>query len=854
MLIKEEKEKIEEKFNIIIEQLGEQGNQIVKNLESLHDKEQIAIKYLYAYMPFSDIADYHSELFLKFVRHSLKVKECMPWGKIIDTNTFFNYVLQYRINNENIEFFSKQFFDELEKRVEGLSMYKAAVEVNYWCLEKATYQSTNSRTASPLTICKSTYGRCGEESTLAVAALRSVGIPARQCYTPRWAHCEDNHAWVEVWIDGVWHFMGACEPEIELDRGWFQFPASKAMLIHHRIFSDLVKEEVITKSNGRITEINLLHHYAQTREVKVKVIDKIGNPVEGVFVSFEIVNDSEFYSLATIQTNKEGMVSFVTGLGDLVIFAYHKKVYTYQKLEVRKNDFLLLQLPDIFLEETTEITFNLVPPKGEIKEKFLTEEQKNLDKQKKQKAIEKRKNYEDTFFTKETANTYIKQCLTTQIQKENIDRETIIRCLIDARGNSKEIQQFLEDKETQLFFLYKILLLKSLSRKDLIDSKAKILKEHLLYAMPFREQYKEEIFVDYLLCPRIWLEMITSYRKQLIGYFTEEEKKNFMEDKRQIYQYLFEQIELYDDSGYSNLITSPIGVLKLKRSNILSVKILCVAILRTLGIPAKIEKSDESILYYENKKWNSLKREEKKSTATLILKKSTEDTFMYYKNYTIGYLKEARYCSLNLEDILWEDNIIKYSLETGHYRIITANRQPDGTNLIKVQFISLDQNETKEVTLELLKERQRIKEVKLSNRNFSEINGEKKRLSEWLDKDYNILAWLQVGEEPTEHLLNEWIELKEKYQTRNIILILKEEQDLQNTTLQKVLSLLPHIKVGIEIELFELDEIYKAFEIIDKRMPFITLIDDKRTVFYAWAGYNVGIGEILLRESEGNSF
>jgi len=52
---------------------------------------------------------------------------------------------------------------------------------------------------SPLATIRTAYGRCGEESVLTVAALRAVGIPARQCYTPLWAHCDDNHAWVEAW-------------------------------------------------------------------------------------------------------------------------------------------------------------------------------------------------------------------------------------------------------------------------------------------------------------------------------------------------------------------------------------------------------------------------------------------------------------------------------------------------------------------------------------------------------------------------------------------------------------------------------------------------------------------------------
>ena len=67
----------------------------------------------------------------------------------------------------------------------------------------------DDRTAGPMTMYRSGKGRCGEESTFTVTALRSVGLAARQVYTPRWAHCDDNHAWVEVWVNGEWHFLGA---------------------------------------------------------------------------------------------------------------------------------------------------------------------------------------------------------------------------------------------------------------------------------------------------------------------------------------------------------------------------------------------------------------------------------------------------------------------------------------------------------------------------------------------------------------------------------------------------------------------------------------------------------------------
>ena len=87
---------------------------------------------------------------------------------------------------------------------------------------------------------KTAYGRCGEESTFTVAALRSVGIPTRQVYTPRWAHTDDNHAWVEAWVDvNGTSWVLANEPVLNL--GWFNAPASGYADAHQRC-SDVITD------------------------------------------------------------------------------------------------------------------------------------------------------------------------------------------------------------------------------------------------------------------------------------------------------------------------------------------------------------------------------------------------------------------------------------------------------------------------------------------------------------------------------------------------------------------------------------------------------------------------------------
>ena len=234
---------IEERFNEVRELAKGRSHELFSVLDTCNEDEAICLKYLYAFMPEQDLANYDGELFLKFVRAALEMRKQVAWGEKLTDSLFLNYVLQYRINNENVEFYKEAFASEIFPRIKDMNMHDATIETNYWCFEKATYQSTDIRTASPFTVLKNTYGRCGEESTLLTAALRSVCIPARQVYAPRWAHCDDNHAWVEAWIDGEWHFLGACEPEMKMDTGWFMLPASKGMLIHSKPLSTLIEDE-----------------------------------------------------------------------------------------------------------------------------------------------------------------------------------------------------------------------------------------------------------------------------------------------------------------------------------------------------------------------------------------------------------------------------------------------------------------------------------------------------------------------------------------------------------------------------------------------------------------------------------
>lgn len=315
MLNQAEQAFIEQAFHQATQRMGKRADAFLGPMETLDGDELFCMKFLVASLPASDIASYDSTLLLKFVRHALFLRENTPWGKQIPDDLFLNYILSYRVNNEAIEFCREEFYRELQERISGKSMAEAALEINYWCFEQATYRPTDDRTASPSTVVRRCFGRCGEESTLAVTAFRSAGIPARQCYVPRWSHCDDNHAWIEIWVDGRWHYLGACEPEPVLDKGWFTYAASKAMLVHSRVFSPLLSGGEITGRSGCVTEINHLASYAKTAPLTVTVLDENSQPAAGAQVQFQVPNGADLYPIAALSTDDSGRVFFTTGKG-----------------------------------------------------------------------------------------------------------------------------------------------------------------------------------------------------------------------------------------------------------------------------------------------------------------------------------------------------------------------------------------------------------------------------------------------------------------------------------------------------------------------------------------------------------
>ncbi|WP_279112674.1 transglutaminase-like domain-containing protein, partial [Butyricimonas virosa] len=416
---------------------GNPGNLFAVFDSPMSVEEREALMFLYAYSPLIDLSFSGGDFLLKHVRWAFQAREAMPWGKDIPEDIFRHFVLPVRGGKENLDTARIVFYKELKERVAACeSMEKAALEVNHWCHEHVIYKPTNARTRSPLATMLTAYGRCGEESIFTLAALRAVGIPARQIYTPRWAHCDDNHAWIEVWVDGEWKYLGACEPEPRLNIAWFTLPVQRAMYVESEVFGKYNGQEEIVYVNESGSGVNVTSHYTRTVPTVVQVIDENGQPVENAKVEYKIFNYGEFYPVVTLYSDVKGETSLTLGQGDIFVWASKGKKLGFGELSVERQDTLTVVL-DKAVGNLFSGEWDLVPPRQHDITALSTDEERAVNDRRFAREDSLRNVYVATFMSRTQGGDIAMEL--------GVDTARFAAYMVASRGNYSELLRFMRE-------------------------------------------------------------------------------------------------------------------------------------------------------------------------------------------------------------------------------------------------------------------------------------------------------------------------------------------------------------------------------------------------------------------------
>ncbi|MDR2389278.1 MAG: transglutaminase-like domain-containing protein [Tannerellaceae bacterium] len=816
---------------------------------TLEEKE--ALRFLYAYMPVADITNNDGRLYLEHVRSALQTRKEMEWGNRIPETIFRHFVLPVRVNNEDLDSARMVFHDLLKERIKGLSLRQAVLEINHWCHQHVVYTPTDMRTIAPLSIMKTAWGRCGEESTFTVTALRAVGIPARQIYTPRWAHTNSNHAWVEAWVDGEWYFFGACEPEPVLNLGWFNGPAYRAMLLHTRVFGKYNGPEEIMTTTANFTEINVLQNYAPTAKGLVRVVDANNQPVKGATVEFMIYNSTNFSSVLTEQTNEQGECALTAGKGDLFIWVSKDDKVGHSKLSFGKDQLVTVVL-DKRPEQLSGFDLDIVPPieglvptAEEVTPEMRAENNRRLAEEDSIRGI-----YVATFLNEETAK--------AEANRLGIPEHPLAEYLITARGNWKEVTEFLggveaEKRETA------VSLLGVISRKDLQDTPASVLKAHWEESVNTQSPF----FVNYILNPRVGSELLTAYKKTLREAFSETFVEQARKNPEQLVEWCQNELTIIDELNPQRIMANPVGVLKARVCDLGSREVFFIALCRSFGIPARTEPVARKIQYFTDQWHNAdlsgeaeVNLPQGTATATFTHPTALIPDPVFGNHFTLSVInKEGKLQNRNYrgQGGRWS-RLLKdpLKMDVGTYMLLSGTRMASGSVLAHMEFFTVEEGKNVQTDLLLRESKDDVQVIGSMDPEalYQDADGgAPKSILSTTGRGYFIVGILGARQEPTNHAVNDMAHVAAALEEwgRSIVLLFPNEKGLQQFDAKEFKGLPHTISYGIDISGVATTLARSTNLPNATTLPIFAIADSFGRIVFISQGYTIGIGEQMLK-------
>jgi hypothetical protein len=323
---------------------GENGAEILAAIVEAPEADREALSFLVSDLPAVDLATVGKEFLLETVRLAREARGKYPWGSTVPDDVYLSYVVPPRVSQEPLENWRPYFLEQLEGRLSGVaSMEEAALEVNRWCGEHVGFKPTQRRDQGVFETLASGYGRCEEMMIVHIAALRSVCIPARQTWTPFWATSDNNHAWTELWVDGGWHYTGACEPRDALDDAWFNDSVRGAALVLSSVFGPPASGDDVYRQEERFSLVNSIGHYLDPGTLRVSVTER-GRPAAGVPVTVSVWNFGALRAIARVDTDRRGDMAVSLGDGTYFVCAGGPRESGWALAEIRAGSETSLSL------------------------------------------------------------------------------------------------------------------------------------------------------------------------------------------------------------------------------------------------------------------------------------------------------------------------------------------------------------------------------------------------------------------------------------------------------------------------------------------------------------------------------
>ncbi len=851
---------------------------------------RLLLKYYLATLPLTDVYDTPYATLAAFAAHAVRQRRDNPWCRDLPEDVFVHFVATPRVNNESLNETKvldgydcswDYLYDLMHERLEGLDVRRAVLEANYWCCETATYQTTDGRTLGPVGMVLSGSGRCGEESTFLVSVLRANGIPARQVYTPWWAHCDDNHAWVEAYVDGEWFYLGACEPEEELNRGWFTAASGRAMLEHTRLLSDFgcdfeAQGHLLAREGSQVI-VNVTSSYAPTVELTVNVVDAAGAPVKDAFVRLALVNESAWRDVAQLSTDAAGRARIVIGEGTLRVFASTDSAMADTVIDTAATQEITLTLAEVDPQAPADATWYSLdvhaPADHPAPTIPLTPEEAELGRSRKAAAdacrvarVEEaraaaRAMAEDAGLTDKDLAAFFELTFRDAGQLAAFARANADNPLAAPMLATLATKDF-RDLQTAELNAY-------LASADLAVGGAPLHKAALAYLE--REgagKDAEKLYVAYVLAPRALYEELGCDRAALAASFEPAQVETFRDNPQRVWEFLQNTCTFDAAEHVKKLCGMPAGALAAGQASPITLNTLFVQICRAIGVAARLNPATHGAEYYHAGAFVPVEAPE--PTVDVSFASDADPAPGYFQSWSVARLENnltvagtsaLGYEALEFYGARFENGVCTLPLPRGRYRLTTGVRLPNGDMQVFERGFDVAPgacSEPIELKLRQPSAEEMLEDIALEpfslvGEDGSAIDAAQIALAHGTDSHPVVVSFLEPSMEPTEHLLNELRDQAARVAEADLPLVwvITDKAQLEDPTLARTLPALDNVTIAYD-DFSELPEkLARRMFTNPEKLPLTVLAcaeaDGTLRGTYATSGYNVGTVDLLLQ-------
>ena len=417
----------------------------------------------------------------------------------------------------------------------------------------------------------------------------------------------------------------------------------------------------------------------------------------------------------------------------------------------------------------------------------------------------------------------------------------LLRIFCDAKGNWPILWEFYRSLASSLKGKFRNYL-KYFEAKDLVMLDTSGLRNELLFldSMPYFSMVPPELSDSFVLPPRIFREQFCYYRTFLYNKFSRYSMSssldNFTED---IIGWVRKNVKVSKKRYFFKPFQNAVQTLFLMEGSEAEIYVLIASILRTFGIPARLNASYDAVEF-----WTGSWKKFTLSSENKILEKfpvklqfvsdgqNVTSSMNYYYNYSIVRFDDIP-VRLDLDPVFQDSHQLLY-LEEGKYCLLYGFRNAGGDVFVKMKNFKVEENkDTTIVIMDVSIPLSELREGDLVVRNF-DVNAFKYMELDEADMVKKVfLAIVDLSSEISVSSLNSAIEELRKFDGKIVVFAKNPELAREYFSSKGVSSV---SIIGLK------DEILNKMG--NPVIPSFIFLDNGRVIFYV-EGLVLNLGSLL---------